>query len=42
MSLKYGRVEIRAKLPNAQGTWPAFWMLGADFPTVGLAGFRRD
>jgi len=32
---KYGRVEIRAKLPNAQGTWPAFWMLGADFPTVG-------
>ncbi len=31
----YGRVEIRAKLPSAQGTWPALWMLGANFPTVG-------
>lgn len=25
--LQYGKVEIRAKLPNAQGCWPAFWML---------------
>jgi hypothetical protein len=32
---KYGRVEIRAKLPSAQGTWPALWMLGANFPDVG-------
>jgi len=32
---KYGRIEIRAKLPSAQGTWPAFWMLGADHSTVG-------
>ncbi len=24
---KYGRIDIRAKLPSAQGTWPAFWML---------------
>lgn len=23
----WGRVEIRAKLPYGQGTWPAFWML---------------
>jgi beta-glucanase (GH16 family) len=23
----YGRIEIRAKLPNTQGIWPAFWML---------------
>jgi beta-glucanase (GH16 family) len=32
---KYGTVEIRAKVPAAVGTWPAVWMLGFDFPTVG-------
>ena len=30
----FGRYEIRAKLPASQGTWPAIWMLGANFPTV--------
>ncbi|MDR1485911.1 MAG: glycoside hydrolase family 16 protein, partial [Planctomycetaceae bacterium] len=25
-----GRVEVRAKLGNAQGAWPAFWMLPSD------------
>lgn len=29
-----GRVEIRAKLPEGGGTWPALWMLGANFPEV--------
>lgn len=29
----YGKVEVRAKLPVAQGTWPAIWMLGANFDT---------
>jgi beta-glucanase (GH16 family) len=24
----YGRVDIRAKIPTNQGTWPALWMLG--------------
>lgn len=24
---KYGRIEIRAKLPTGKGTWMAFWML---------------
>jgi beta-glucanase (GH16 family) len=31
----YGRVEARAKLPTGGGTWPAIWMLGANFPEVG-------
>jgi beta-glucanase (GH16 family) len=29
-SWKYGRIEIRAKLPYGDGTWPAFWMMPAD------------
>jgi beta-glucanase (GH16 family) len=31
----YGKVEIRAKLPSAAGTWPALWMLGSNFSSVG-------
>ncbi len=34
-NFKYGRVEVRAKLPEGAGTWPAIWMLGSNFPTVG-------
>ncbi|WP_405326202.1 family 16 glycosylhydrolase [Leeuwenhoekiella sp. LLG6367-2.1] len=29
----FGRVEVRAKLPQGVGTWPAIWMLGADYQT---------
>jgi len=28
---KYGRIEVRAKLPAGQGIWPAIWMLPTDF-----------
>ncbi|WP_228080613.1 glycoside hydrolase family 16 protein [Streptomyces profundus] len=31
---EYGRVEASIKLPQGQGIWPAFWMLGSDFPGV--------
>lgn len=27
-AFKYGRVEVRAKLPTGVGTWPAIWTLG--------------
>jgi len=31
----YGRFEARIKIPEGQGIWPAFWMMGEDMPTVG-------
>ena len=27
-AFKYGRVDVRAKLPIGSGTWPAIWLLG--------------
>lgn len=32
---KYGRVEVRAKLPTGKGTWPAIWMLGTNIRQAG-------
>ncbi|WP_421830867.1 glycoside hydrolase family 16 protein [Larkinella sp.] len=29
---KYGRIDVRAKLPKGRGTWPAIWMLSAKTP----------
>ena len=29
IGFKYGRVEIKAKMPSGVGTWPALWLLGA-------------
>lgn len=34
-SWTYGRIEVRAKLPTARGTWPAIWMLGTNMTQVG-------
>ena len=35
ISWKYGRIEVRAKLPAARGTWPAIWTLGTNTHEVG-------
>src|SRR5690348_5754560 len=29
-SWTYGRIEVKAKLPTARGTWPAIWTLGTN------------
>lgn len=34
-AFKYGTVEARIALPTGKGIWPAFWMLGENFDTVG-------
>lgn len=32
---KFGRIDIRAALPEGQGIWPALWMLGSNIDAVG-------
>ncbi|HUL52190.1 MAG TPA: glycoside hydrolase family 16 protein [Opitutaceae bacterium] len=34
-TLRYGRVEVRMKLPRGKGIWPACWMLGDNLGTAG-------
>ena len=36
MTFKHGRIDASIKLPHtANGLWPAFWMMGGDYSTVG-------
>jgi beta-glucanase (GH16 family) len=35
---KYGRIDIRAKLPVSKGMWPALWMLGTNISSAGWPG----
>jgi beta-glucanase (GH16 family) len=32
---KFGRIDIRAALPEGKGIWPALWMLGSNVDAVG-------
>jgi beta-glucanase (GH16 family) len=34
-TFQYGRIEARLKVPVGAGTWPAFWMLGANITEFG-------
>jgi beta-glucanase (GH16 family) len=34
-SIMYGRIEVRARVPEGRGVWPAIWTLGANRSEVG-------
>jgi beta-glucanase (GH16 family) len=34
-SMPYGRIEARMMIPEGQGLWPAFWLMGNNFATAG-------
>ena len=34
-SFKYGRIEMKAKLPQGDGIWSAFWTTGINYTNVG-------
>lgn len=37
-SFQYGRIEAKMTLPESQGMWPAFWLLGNSIATISWPG----
>jgi len=35
VDFRFGRIDVRAKLPKTKGLWPAIWLLGTNRFTVG-------
>ncbi len=40
-AFRYGRVDVRAKLPSGNGTWPAIWTLGRNINEPGAYWFDQ-
>ncbi|MFZ9047042.1 MAG: glycoside hydrolase family 16 protein, partial [Cyclobacteriaceae bacterium] len=38
VSIRFGRIDVKAKLPEGQGLWPAIWMLGDNKDEVDWPG----
>lgn len=34
VSMRFGRVDVKAKMPEGQGLWPAIWMLGDNIDEI--------
>jgi beta-glucanase (GH16 family) len=37
-SFQYGRIEAKLLIPESQGMWPAFWLLGNSIATINWPG----
>lgn len=37
-SMRYGRIDVRAKVPTGNGLWPAIWLLGDNRPLIDWPG----
>ena len=38
ISVRFGRIDVRAKMPQGQGIWPAIWMLGDNIDEIDWPG----